>query len=143
MAKKKIDNKVSIDRVCRTCALYDEARGCSNPSREIMKAIEKATGKIVEVEFVERKTHTGEQVYMTHEGCLIEESKLDFNVEPIDYWTRLEHQYAGMAMQGLLSSGKLNIIMDNSDVLPEGIAIMSRDFAHALVEKMKEKEERK
>ena len=60
-----------------------------------------------------------------------------------DYYTRLEHTYAGMAMLGLLSSGKLNIIMDNSDVLPEGIAIMSRDFAHALVEKLKEKEERK
>lgn len=54
-----------------------------------------------------------------------------------DYWARLEHTYAGMAMQGLLSSGKLNIIMDNSDVLPEGIAIVSRDFAHALVEKLK------
>lgn len=61
----------------------------------------------------------------------------DINSDP-DYWTRLEHQYAGMAMQGLLSSGKLNIIMDNSDVLPEGFAIMSRNFAHALVEKMKE-----
>jgi hypothetical protein len=103
-----------------------------------MKARVKETGEIVEVEFVERKTHTGEQVYMTHEGCLIEESRLDFNVEPIDYWDRLLHQFAGMTMQGLLSSGKLNIIMENSDVLPEGIAIMSRNFAHALVEKLKE-----
>lgn len=41
-------------------------------------------------------------------------------------------------MQGLLSSGKLTIIMDNSDILLEGVAIVSREFAHILVEKMKE-----
>lgn len=50
-----------------------------------MKARIKTTGEIVEVEFTERKTHTDEKVYMTQEGCLIEESRLDFNVETIDY----------------------------------------------------------
>ena len=109
----------------------------------IMKARVKATGEIVEVEFVERKTHTGEQVYMTHEGCLIEESRLDFNVEPIDYWTRLEHQYAGMAMQGMLNNSYLagefrkdpnNGIEDMSKIITKAAAV----YAHALVEKMKE-----
>ena len=108
-----------------------------------MKARVKATGEIVEVEFVERKTHTGEQVYMTHEGCLIEESRLDFNVEPIDYWTRLEHQYAGMAMQGMLNNSYLagefrkdpnNGIEDMSKIITKAAAV----YAHALVEKMKE-----
>lgn len=100
-----------------------------------MKARVKETGEIVEVEFVERKTHTGEQVYMTHEGCLIEESRLDFNVEPIDYWTRLEHQYAGMAMQGICA---------NPSYDEASYATMADDAigaAHALVEKLKEKEE--
>ena len=46
-----------------------------------MKARIKATGEIVEVTFLDRKTHTDEQVYMTCEGNLIEESRLDFNVE--------------------------------------------------------------
>ena len=102
-----------------------------------MKARVKATGEIVEVEFVERKTHTGEQVYMTHEGCLIEESRLDFNVEPIDYWTRLEHQAAIAAMQGLCAnSGWDNVAW--KDMAEDAISA-----ANALVEKLKEKEERK
>lgn len=104
-----------------------------------MKARVKATGEIVEVEFVERKTHTGEQVYMTHEGCLIEESRLNFNVEPIDYWTRLEHQYAGMAMQGMLSNQTVIEAITNCKATMERvIPLHAYRFAHALVEKMKE-----
>ena len=102
-----------------------------------MKARVKATGDIVEVEFVERNTHTGEQVYMTHEGCLIEESRLDFNVEPIDYWTRLEHQAAIAAMQGMLTNPKLCEIET-----PISLASTASTIANALVEKYK-KEERK
>ena len=101
-----------------------------------MKARVKATGEIVEVEFVERKTHTGEQVYMTHEGCLIEESRLDFNVEPIDYWTKLEHQYAGMAMQGILSN---EAFISTSPVeIKADLAAICEELAQALVEKLKE-----
>lgn len=103
-----------------------------------MKARVKATGEIVEVEFVERKTHTGEQVYMTHEGCLIEESRLDFNVEPIDYWTRLKHTYAGMAMQGILSNPESELDYKDNEALPQAIAACAAKIAHALVEKMKE-----
>lgn len=96
-----------------------------------MKARVIETGKIVEVEFVERKTHTGEQVYMTHEGYLIEESRLDFNVESIDYWTRLEHQYAGMAMQGILTQeGAL-------EASAKDVAFDAILYATALVEKLK------
>ena len=101
-----------------------------------MKARVKTTGEVVDVEFIERKTHTGEQVYMTHEGVLIEESRLDFNVEPIDYWTRLEHTYAGMAMQGLLQSPHLNIMQE------EPLVGMASSIAHALVKELKKKEER-
>ena len=100
-----------------------------------MKARVKATREIVEVEFYERKTHTGEQVYLTHEGCLIEESRLDFNAEPIDYWTRLEHQYAGMTMQGIISRVHWP---EEKDITEYAVKI-----AHALVQKLKEKEERK
>ena len=68
----------------------------------------------------------------------------DFKEEPTpkyipDYWTRLEHQYAGMAMQGIISSKRgLNIETDMYD-----IPYYSQMLAHALVEKLKEKEERK
>lgn len=94
-----------------------------------MKARVKKTGEIIELYRFSVVAEKGSGVPYTLE-------QLEFEA-PFDYWTRLEHTYAGMAMQGLLSSGKLNIIMDNSDVLPEGIAIMSREFAHALVEKLK------
>ena len=49
-----------------------------------------------------------------------------------DYWTRLEHQYAGQFMQAMISSS--NYI----DVSEEAMADASLRIAHALVEKMKE-----
>ena len=45
------------------------------------------------------------------------------------YWTRLEHQYAGMAMQGILSRQYVDF---------DKIIEKSVEFAHALVEKLKE-----
>lgn len=74
---------------------------------------------------------------MTHEGCLIEESRLDFNVEPIDYWTRLEHTYAGMFLKAQISYGEQEGL--NAEEMVEDAMI----YAHTLVQKLKEKEERK
>ena len=104
-----------------------------------MKARVKSTGEIVEVTFLDRKTHTDEQVYMTCEGNLIEESRLDFNVEEIDYWTRLEHTYAGMAMQGFCANyNDFTKVNDGTCTNVEMICENARIIAHALVEKMKE-----
>lgn len=64
-----------------------------------------------------------------------------------DYWTRLEHQYAGMAMQGMMNNSYLagefrkdpnNGIEDMSKIITKAAAV----YAHALVEEYK-KEERK
>ena len=60
--------------------------------------------------------------------------KMAHKDEP-DYWTRLEHQAAIAAMQGLMSKEYL----DN----PDSLVSHAIHYAHALVEKMKEKEERK
>ena len=65
-----------------------------------------------------------------------------------DYWTRLEHQYAGMAMQGILSNSELfKATAKNAEefglIVPQTVAIDANCFAHALVQKLKEKEERK
>ena len=57
-----------------------------------------------------------------------------------DYWTRLEHQYAGMAMQGILSNA--NHALWDRENNAEGIAKSASAIARALVEKYK-KEERK
>lgn len=57
-----------------------------------------------------------------------------------DYWTRLEHQYAGIAMQGILSNA--NHALWDRENNAEGIAKSASAIAHAIVEKYK-KEERK
>ena len=90
-----------------------------------MKAKIKATGEIV---------HVGDYNTISHDPMYKNErtgpwrlEELDFTETP-DYWTRLEHQYAGMAMQGL-------IIRDHNI---EDIVSISDEIATALVEKMKE-----
>ena len=91
-----------------------------------MKARVKATGEIVEIyRFVDTENHDWIDCY------------LEF-LEPIapDYWTRLEHTYVGMFMKSLLDNFDGTATMEQ--LSDDAIAL-----AHALVEKLKEKEERK
>ena len=97
-----------------------------------MKARVKATGEIVEV------TRIVDRYVMTHHPHTItfEKDELDFDIEDDpDYWTRLEHQYAGMAMQGLLANHYITDRIDISVLITEAAST----FAKSLVEKMKEK----
>lgn len=57
------------------------------------------------------------------------------HIDP-DYWTRLEHTYAGMAMQGLVTRGE--VLGSSVQEIARDIAEISCEIAHALVEKMKE-----
>lgn len=59
---------------------------------------------------------------------------IDYNP---DYWTRLEHQAAIAAMQGILSNNELYREICKS----RNLEITIMEYAHALVEKMKNKEE--
>ena len=79
--------------------------------------------------------------YYDSENLTIVSFDDDFNP---DYWTRLEHTYAGMAMQGILTNpiGFENIRVRGTNIQIE-TALLASEFAHALVEKLKEKEERK
>ena len=62
---------------------------------------------------------------------LSEENDLKESKNP-DYWTRIEHQYAGMAMQGMITrNGYVNYT-------EEEMAKWCLDVAHDLVEMMKE-----
>ena len=111
-----------------------------------MKARVKATGKIVEVKYsrqmgpdaVYRDLVTGEH-YMDFELSFLPEDGTP------DYWTRLEHQAAIGAMQALLSSDTMLEVLSrrNNGTMEEEVAREAFDYAHALVEKLKEKEERK
>lgn len=118
-----------------------------------MKARVKLTGKIVDVvvkeipqyciqgentcgpiEYRITRFYDGENYYRYDE--------LDFDVESFDYWTRLEHQYAGMAMQGIVSSYEAMREISKERDIPQYVANMAFGLAHALIQKLKEKEER-
>ena len=107
-----------------------------------MKARVKATGEIVEVEEYHKYLETGWK-YRDNAGTLYKPSALYFGDEAvIDYWTRLEHQYAGMAMQGLLANPAFwKMDWCNKDTsYVDLITMRAHSHAHALVENMKEKE---
>ena len=102
-----------------------------------MKAKVKATGEIVNVYFRSPLWVNGDtkETYFPKE---LEEAWVEERENPsknIDYWTRLEHQYAGMAMQQLVS-----LVNVGYDYVHEETAIIAYNFAHALVEKLKELE---
>ena len=103
-----------------------------------MKARVKATGEVFEIasyatipmeccdSYGEPLRFCFDEVEILSEGNYLKES------EAPDYWTRLEHQYAGMAMQGILAHYGI-------EPLPDDAANNAREYAHALVEMMKEK----
>ena len=102
-----------------------------------MKARLKNTGEIVDV------TRIVDRYVMTHHPHTItfEKDELDFDIEDDpDYWTRLEHRAAIAAMQALLSSDTMMGILSRRDngTMEEEVAREAFDYAHALVEKMKE-----
>lgn len=82
-----------------------------------MKARVKYNNEIIDVIQVGTKTH------------LFDLNNVEFLDNPQDYWTKLEHQYAGMAMQGILSRQ----YVDFNNIIEKSV-----EYAHALVEKIKE-----
>ena len=100
-----------------------------------MKARIKATG---EIGIVARIDVLLKDDFVSFSSNKVEilQNYADATIDP-DYWTRLEHQYAGMAMQGLCANSGWD---DCTWVTTAEDAISA---AHALVEKLKEKEERK
>ena len=103
-----------------------------------MKARVKATGKIV---CIERNIDNCRGGYVASNGRIYNACDLELIVnEDPDYWTRLEHQYAGMAMNALLLTNNIR----NGDL--EGMRECNTNamgIAYALIQKLKEKEERK
>ena len=103
-----------------------------------MKARVKSTGEIVDVDFDADALANDYPPYRTNEipsrFFLAEQLKwidIEEKAEP-DYWTRLEHQYAGMFLQAQISYGEQEGL--NTEEMVEDAMI----YAHALVEKMKE-----
>ena len=105
-----------------------------------MKARVKATGEIVEVNEFCTLRDSGERTYYWANALEL------ITKDNPDYWTRLEHQYAGMAMQGLLNNNLLSSVLFKTgtthvDYINEVVKV-AEEYAHTLVEKLKEKEEK-
>ena len=94
-----------------------------------MKAIIKETGEIVEI--AEYST-----IYAENYDTCFYPSELEFLDNSEDHWTRLEHQYAGMFVKSFLD--RYDGSVGTEDIINGAIKV-----AHTLVEKLKEKEERK
>jgi hypothetical protein len=108
-----------------------------------MKARVKATGEIVDATYY--TSANGIKYYdIGNSDYTMMEDELDFDFSYTpDYWTRLEHQYAGMAMQTMLATlynPKYNkdLMACYTEVDAKEVARLSKVYAHALVEMMKE-----
>lgn len=100
-----------------------------------MKARVKATGELLEVRYKNTGTEYSYVCDMQGEcGTMWKESQLEFLDDDPDYWTRLEHQYAGMAMQAICANPK--DYGKNWNMMANYAAYA----AHALVEKYKKNE---
>ena len=96
----------------------------------MMKAKVKATGEIVNVYFKSPLWINGDtnESYFPKEIESVWVEEREKPSKNIDYWTKLEHQYAGMAMQGIIARHNVDFDM---------VIEWSADLAHALVEKLK------
>ena len=99
-----------------------------------MKARVKATGEIGIVSQIDVLLKD-DFVSFNSNNVEILQNYADATIEP-DYWTRLEHQYIGMAMQGLVTRGK--VLGSSVQEIARDIAEISCEVATALVKKLKE-----
>lgn len=108
-----------------------------------MKARVKATGMIVEVTYSHTAQYTGYDIdwYITPQRDCFSKEELEFIDigESLDYWTRLEHQAAIAAMQGLMSNFK-QITPTMGHSYRDEIVGISLEVARTLVEKYKREE---
>ena len=109
-----------------------------------MKARVKATGEIVDVQKISDYDSHGKYIgyyFQTINSPFkaFHNGDLDFEYldrEPDNYWEKLKHQYAGMAMQGLMSYVEQITPKEGRSFCDEIVGI-SFKVAHALVEKLK------
>ena len=107
-----------------------------------MKARVKGTTEIIEVEFDSDALNNCYPPYRDRENNMfyqpeqLEWIDIEEKADP-DYWTRLEHQYAGMAMQGIMTYIE-QITPKKGRSYCDEIVDISLKVAHALVEKLKE-----
>jgi len=105
-----------------------------------MKARVKGTTSIIDVTFDKDALNAGYPPYKAGGGIYYYPEQLVWvdnidSAEP-DYWEKLKHQYAGMAMQGILSNNELYRVISKSRNLETTIM----EYATTLVNRLKEEE---
>lgn len=105
-----------------------------------MKARVKGTTSIIDVTFDKDALNAGYPPYKAGGGIYYYPEQLVWidnidNAEP-DYWEKLKHQYAGMAMQGILSNNELYREICKS----RNLEITIMEYATELVNRLKEEE---
>ena len=107
-----------------------------------MKARVKGTTAIIDVTFDKNALNVGYPPYKAGGGIYYYPEQLvwidDVDGAEPDYWEKLKHQYAGMAMQGILAN--CNHQLWERETNSEGIAKRSHEIATTLVNKLKEEE---
>ena len=106
-----------------------------------MKARVIATGFIIDVHY----SHTFQDVswFLDAKGCLYANNELEIldTEDNIDYWSRLKHQAAISAVQGIMSNAetftRLLSTTDCDETLNNFIANKAINIANALVSKLK------
>ena len=101
-----------------------------------MKARVKETGEIVEVHVCDDADFQDSQGRYYWEYQLYFGTLDDYNNEDPYYWEKLKHQYAGMAMQGLMANLH-NIGRLEGRTIKDEIVDIATVTATALVEKLK------
>lgn len=101
-----------------------------------MKARVKATGEIITIEsdtmFIGKDYKGVVKPYY--------DSDIDIIKDEPDYWEKLKHQYAGMAMQGILSNPDIELDFEGNEACVQAVAQVSIKLATALVNRLKEEE---
>ena len=102
-----------------------------------MKARVKATGEIVDGSAM--VSFNGDDFYLNELEVIQDDSEKTLYDELDEvYWANMKHQYAGMAMQGILSNPESELDYNDDETLPQALAACAAKVAHALVEKIKE-----
>ena len=105
-----------------------------------MKAKVKATGEIWTFSQIDEITF--KSAINGHLYCAEELDFIEASIFSPDYWERLKHQYAGMAMQGIMMNEKMQYDLFKAFGKDESLDITISDFAidiaNTLVEKLKE-----
>ena len=111
-----------------------------NTTEGNMKARVKKTGEIVDGKAM--VSFNGDDFYLDELEVIQDDTDKLYDELDVAYWENMKHQYAGMAMQGMLTNEKLMLDLHRAFGKDESMDItipeFAIDIANTLVKKLKE-----